>query len=96
MNISCLLLQIVTGIAAGNVLASGMKHFHLGVVVSSIAGGLGGGIGGQIFLRLTGVESNFHSSDAQIFLVSVFGAASGGVLVIFIAAFVKRLFSRTS
>jgi hypothetical protein len=75
MNIPCLLLQILTGIAAGNVLASGMKNFHLGAAVSSIAGALGGGIGGHIFLRLTGVESDFHSSDAQIFFGSVFGAA---------------------
>ncbi len=96
MNISCLILQIVTGIAASNLLASGMKSFHLGVPCNSIAGALGGALGGQIFLRLTGVESDFHSSDAQIFLTSVFGAASGGIIVSFIGGFFKRLFTRSS
>ena len=95
MNISCLILQIVSGIAAGNLLAGGLKSLHLGVLGNSLAGALGGGIGGQLFLRVTGVETNFHSSDAQIFLTSVFGAASGGVLVTFGVGMIKRLLSRT-
>jgi uncharacterized membrane protein YeaQ/YmgE (transglycosylase-associated protein family) len=96
MNISCLILQIVCGVAAGNLLASGLKSLHSGALGNSLAGALGGGIGGQIFLRLTGVESDFHSSDAQIFLTSVFGAASGGVLVTFVVGLIKRLLSRSS
>jgi hypothetical protein len=96
MNISCLILQIVSGIAAGNLLAGGLKSFHLGIPGSSLAGALGGGIGGQIFLRVTGIESDFHSSDAQIFLTSVFGAASGGVALTFVVGMIKRLLSRSS
>jgi hypothetical protein len=96
MNVSCLILQIVSGIAAGNLLANGLKSLHLGVFGNSLAGALGGGIGGQIFLRVTGVETDFHSSDAQIFLASVFGAASGGALVTFVAGILKRLLSRSS
>jgi hypothetical protein len=95
VNISCLILQIVSGIAAGNLLAGGLKSLHLGVLGNSLAGALGGGIGGQLFLRVTGVEADFHTSDAQIFLTSVFGAASGGVLVTFVLGMIKRLLSRT-
>lgn len=94
MNISCLILQIVSGIAAGNLLAAGLKTLHLGLPGNSLAGALGGGLGGQLFLRVTGVEADFHSSDAQIFLSSVFGAASGGVIVTFVAGMIKRLLSR--
>jgi uncharacterized membrane protein YeaQ/YmgE (transglycosylase-associated protein family) len=96
MNISCLVLQIITGIAASNLLASGVKRFQLGVPCNSISGALGGALGGQVFLRVTGVESDFHSSDAQIFLTSVFGAASGGVIVSFIVGIFKRLFSKSN
>jgi uncharacterized membrane protein YeaQ/YmgE (transglycosylase-associated protein family) len=96
MNISCLILQIVSGIAASNLMAGAVKTCHLGTFGNSLAGALGGAIGGQLFLRLTGVESNFHSSDAQIFLTSVFGAASGGVLVSVIVGTIKRLLSRSS
>jgi hypothetical protein len=95
MNISCLILQIVSGIAASNLLAGGVKTLHLGVIGNSLAGALGGGIGGQIFLRVTGIESDFHSSDAQIFLTSVFGAASGGVLLTVVVGMIKRLLSRS-
>jgi uncharacterized membrane protein YeaQ/YmgE (transglycosylase-associated protein family) len=96
MNISCLILQLVSGIAASGLLANGVKSFHLGVVGNSIAGALGGALGGQLFLRLTGVEFDFHSSDAEIFLTSVLGAASGGVMVSAIAGIFKRLFSKGS
>jgi len=96
MNISCLILQIVSGIAAGNLLAGGLKNLHLGLLGNSLTGALGGGIGGQIFLRVTGIESDFHSSDAQIFLTSVFGAASGGVILTFVVGMIRRLLSRGS
>jgi uncharacterized membrane protein YeaQ/YmgE (transglycosylase-associated protein family) len=96
MNISCLILQIVSGIAAGNLLAGGLKSCHSGILCNTLAGALGGGVGGQIFLRVTGIESDFHSSDAQIFLTSVFGAASGGVILTFVVGAIKRLLSRSS
>jgi hypothetical protein len=95
MNISCLILQLVSGVAGGNLLAGGLRSFHLGFLGNSLAGALGGAIGGQLFLRVTGVESDFHSSDAQIFLTSVFGAASGGVILTFVVGMIKRLLGRT-
>lgn len=96
MNIPCLILQIVSGIAASYLVAGVAKRFHLGVFGNALIGALGGAIGGQSFLRLTGVESDFHSSDAQIFLTDVFGGASGGAFVTFIAGTVRTLLSRLS
>jgi len=96
MNVPCLILQIVSGIAASYLVAGAARHFHLGVLGNALAGALGGAIGGQLFLRLTGVESDFHSSDAQIFLANVFGGASGGACVAVIVGTVKRLLSRLS
>ena len=96
MNVPCLILQIVSGIAASYLVAGAAKTCHLGVLGNSLAGALGGAIGGQLFLRLTGVESDFHSSDAQIFLTDVFGGASGGAFVCFFVGMVKRLLSKLS
>ena len=96
MNIPCLILQLVSGIAASNLVAGAIRNCGLGIFGNSLAGVLGGGLGGQIFLRLTGVESDFHSSDAQIFLASVFGGASGGAFVTAIAGMVKRMLNRSS
>jgi len=96
MNIPCLILQIVSGIAASYLVAGIAKHFHMGMFGNALAGAFGGAIGGQFFLHLTGVESDFHSSDAQIFLTDVFGGASGGAFVTFIAGTVRSLLSRHS
>jgi hypothetical protein len=95
MNVPCLILQIVSGIAASYLVAGAARHFHFGVLGNALAGALGGGIGGQFFLLLTGVESDFHSSDAQIFLTDVFGGASGGAIVTLIMGTVKRLRSHS-
>ena len=96
MNIPCLILQIVSGIAASYLVAGVAKHFHLGVLGNTLVGALGGAIGGQFFLHLTGVEWDFHSSDAQIFLTDVFGGATGGAFVALVAGTVKRLMSKHS
>src|SRR5690349_19333812 len=96
MNIACLMLQIVSGIAASYLVAGAAKHFHFGVLGNALVGALGGVIGGQFFLQLTGVESDFHSSDAQIFLTDVFGGASGGAFVTFIAGTLRKLMSKHS
>jgi hypothetical protein len=96
MNIPCLILQIVSGIAASYLVAGAARHFHLGVLGNALAGALGGALGGQFFLHLTGVESDFHSSDAQIFLTDVFGGASGGAFITLISGAVRRLLSRHS
>jgi hypothetical protein len=96
VNIPCLILQFISGIAASNLVAGAIRNCGLGTLGNSLAGILGGGLGGQIFLSLTGVESDFHSSDAQIFLASVFGGASGGAFVTAVAGMVRRLLSRNS
>jgi hypothetical protein len=96
MNIPCLILQIVSGIAASYLVGGAAKHFHLGMLGNALVGALGGALGGQFFLRLTGVESDFHSSDAQIFLTDVFGGAAGGAFVTFVAGTIRRLMSKHS
>jgi hypothetical protein len=96
MNFPCLILQIISGIAASCLVAGAAKHFHLGALGNALVGALGGAIGGQFFLRLTGIESDYHSSDAQIFLTDVFGGASGGAFVTLIVGTLRKLLSRHS
>jgi hypothetical protein len=96
VNIPCLILQLVSGVAASNLAAAAIRNVHLGALGNSLAGVLGGGLGGQILFRLTGVESDFHASDAEIFLTSVLGGASGGAFVTTIVGMVKRLLNRNS
>lgn len=43
-----LIIAIVSGVVGGNVLGAAVKNLNLGPVGNSIAGLLGGGIGGQL------------------------------------------------
>lgn len=94
MNVSCFVLQMLSGATAGNLLAGAFRRLHLGVVGNSLTGILGGGLGGQIFFQLSGVELQYHASDAAIFLMSVFGGGSGGAFVTAIAGLIKEIGNR--
>src|SRR5262245_27862884 len=48
MDITTLLIQLVSGAVGGNAAGAAMKKFSLGTVGNSIVGILGGGLGGQI------------------------------------------------
>ena len=48
MDITNLLIQLVSGAIGGNLAGMGLKKYSLGMLGNSIAGILGGGIGAQI------------------------------------------------
>jgi uncharacterized membrane protein YeaQ/YmgE (transglycosylase-associated protein family) len=54
MNIVSLIIQIVSGAIGGNVAGAAMKESSLGTVGNSIAGILGGGLGGTILQAVMG------------------------------------------
>jgi hypothetical protein len=88
MNILALVIQLVSGAVGGNVVGSLVKKLNLGVLGNSIAGILGGGIGGQILAWLTGAAgANGGSLDLESILKSVAsGGVGGGVLMAIIGA----------
>lgn len=72
-----LIIQLISGAVGGNVAGSAMKDYNLGPLGNSIAGIIGGGIGGQIL-------SHFSPSMAQAATTLDWGAiigqvASGGI-----------------
>ena len=48
MDITSLLIQLVSGAVGGNAAGMALKNYSLGTIGNSIAGILGGGIGAQI------------------------------------------------
>ena len=54
MDVTSLVLQLISGAAGGNVAGALLKKSSLGPVGSSIAGLLGGGLGGQLFWHARG------------------------------------------
>jgi uncharacterized membrane protein YeaQ/YmgE (transglycosylase-associated protein family) len=48
-----LIIQLISGAVGGNVAGALMKNFNLGPIGNSIAGLIGGGLGGQLLSMLT-------------------------------------------
>ena len=70
-----LLIQLISGAVGGNVAGSMMKNFSLGTLWNSVAGIVGGGLGGQL-LGLLGIATG----DGGLTLGNIIGdVASGGV-----------------
>jgi len=54
MNLVPLIIQLISGAVGGNIAGALLKKFDLGPIGNSIAGIVGGGIGGHLLGMLTG------------------------------------------
>src|SRR5258705_9563975 len=77
MNIICLIIQVISGAVGGNVAGAAMKESSLGTLGNSIAGIVGGGLGGTILHMVMGTAATGGGGiDLQIILTNV-GAGGG-------------------
>jgi hypothetical protein len=89
MNIINLIISLVSGAVGGNAAGAAMKDKSLGVAGNSLAGILGGGIGGAILQALgigTGAEGGGGLDLTSIIGSIASGGAGGGVLMAIVAA----------
>lgn len=87
MDISSLLIQLVSGALGGNAAGAYTKDTGLGTLGNTIAGALGGGVGGQILTSLLGLGGTAATSGLDIgSIVSAFatGGVSGGLTALLI------------
>ena len=70
-----LILQLISGAVGGNIIGALLKKFSLGILGNSIAGLVGGGLGGQL---LGGMLGSGMGGDIAA------AGAGGGVLMIII------------
>jgi uncharacterized membrane protein YeaQ/YmgE (transglycosylase-associated protein family) len=77
MNILALIIQLICGALGGNITGKLFKNIDLGTLGNSIAGILGGGLGGQL-LNALGLFSGAQGGSLD--LASIIGnIASGGI-----------------
>ena len=83
MDIITLLIQLVSGALGGNIAGSALKNMSLGTLGNTIAGIVGGGVGGQI------LDYAFHAPavgggplDWAAILTQVVGGGLGEVTVL--------------
>lgn len=85
-----LIIQLVSGAAGGNVAGKLLKDASLGTVGNSIAGIVGGGLGGQILAMLGMDFSGAGGTDIAGILGSLAGGGVGGGALMAIIGMVKK------
>jgi hypothetical protein len=102
MDITNLLVQLLSGAVGGNVAGAAMKKSSLGTLGNSIAGILGGGLGAQIMsaLGVAGAAAGGPAAAAmsleQIVSNVAGGGVGGAVLIAIIGAIRKSMAAKSS
>jgi uncharacterized membrane protein YeaQ/YmgE (transglycosylase-associated protein family) len=92
MDIVGLLISLVSGAVGGNLAGAAMKDKSLGTAGNSIAGILGGGIGGAVLQMLGLVAQNADAAgfDIGALVANVAGGGVGGAVLLAIVSFLKK------
>jgi uncharacterized membrane protein YeaQ/YmgE (transglycosylase-associated protein family) len=78
------LISLITGGVGGNIAGALLKNFSLGPIGNTIAGVLGGGLGGQILASLLG------GGASTGLLSNVAGSGIGGAVLMIIIVLIKN------
>ncbi len=95
MDITSLIIQLISGALGGNAAGAVSKEGDLGTLGNTIAGALGGGIGGQILSSLLGIGGTAAASGLDIgTIISAFatGGVSGGLTAL-VLGYLKAKFA---
>jgi len=88
-----LIIQLVLGAIGGNVGGALMKNLSLGTLGNSIAGIVGGGLGGQILSALMG-GATASAGAAGNMAADVAGGGIGGIVVMIIVGLIKNMMAK--
>ncbi len=90
------IIQLLCGAVGGNVTASLKKNLSLGTLWNSVAGILGGGLGGQI-LGMVGLDAG-GTGDLNLgnIVGSIAGGGVGGGILLFIVGLIKNAMKKGS
>ena len=89
-----LIIQLVSGAVGGNVAGGLMKNFNLGTVGNSIAGVVGGGLGGTILQSVLGAGAAGGGMDIGSIISSVAGGGVGGGVVLAVVGMIRQAMAK--
>ncbi len=92
MNAVGMIIQLLSGAVGGNIAGSFLKQYDLGLIGNSIAGILGGGLGGQILAMLLGGGAAAGGFDIGFILMQVVGGGVGGGVLMLIVGIIRQAF----
>jgi hypothetical protein len=105
MDITALIIQLVSGAIGGNVAGGALKKFSLGPLWNSILGIVGGGVGGQIVSAVLGgggmpdVAAGAAAGGAlnlESIIGSIAGGGVGGGILMLIVGAIRNAMTRSA
>lgn len=88
MGIVQLIIQVVLGAIGGNIAGAAMKDKSLGALGNTIAGVVGGGVGGQILNAIVGGDPAAGMTIGNI-IQQIVGGGVGGAILLIVVALIK-------
>jgi hypothetical protein len=97
MDITSLIIEAISGAVGGNVAGAAMKEKSLGTAGNSIAGIVGGGLGGVILQAVMGgaAAGGGGSMDLTSILSNVAGGGVGGAILMAIIGIIKNKMAKS-
>ena len=90
-NVVALIIQLISGAAGGNIAGSVLKQYDLGTLGNSIAGIIGGGIGGQVLsMVLGGGAAAGGNLDIGSIIAQIAGGGVGGGILMIIIGIIRQ------
>ena len=93
-NLLPVIIQLVCGAAGGNIAGSLLKNFSLGTIGNSIAGIVGGGLGGQLLGLLGVAAAGGGGLDIGSIIGSIAGGGVGGGVLMAIVGIIKNALAK--
>ena len=93
MDITSLIINLISGAIGGNVAGAVLKDQSLGTTGNSIAGILGGGIG-AVILQVLGASAGSGGLDIGSVIGSIASGGMGGGILMIIIGLVKASLAR--
>ena len=96
MDMKNLIVELVSGAIGGNVAGAALKDKSLGAIGNSIAGVVGGGIGGTILQTVMGsTAAGGGGMDMQSILANVGGGGVGGAILMIVIGIIKNQMAKS-
>ncbi len=94
MDILGLIIQLISGALGGNIAGALFKNLSLGTLWNSVAGIVGGGLGGQILQAVLGVGGADAGMDIGSIISQIAGGGVGGGVLMAIVGLIRSMMSK--
>jgi uncharacterized membrane protein YeaQ/YmgE (transglycosylase-associated protein family) len=90
-----LIIQLISGAIGGNIAGAALKDYSLGTLGNSIAGVVGGGVGGWLLQSLVpALAQTASTTDWSAVVGQVAGGGVGGAVLMIVVGVVKNMMGK--